>query len=141
MIRTKIDSTNPTLIAPCGINCCLCQAYARDRNACPGCRGDDTAKSKSCLACRIKNCQKLVKGEFEYCFQCGEFPCIRLTHLEKRYKIKYGTSVIENLTSIKTTGIINFVKNENKKWTCPECGSMLCMHQPQCLFCGYAWHK
>ena len=141
MIRTITNSTNPTLIAPCGLNCRLCHAYARDKNVCPGCRGDDTSKSKSCLACKIKNCKMLVKGEFEYCFQCNEFPCALLIHLDKRYKTKYGTSPIVNLFSIKEIGISGYVENENIKWACPECGAMICMHKLQCLSCGYVWHE
>jgi hypothetical protein len=135
----KTIPTNPTLIAPCGINCRLCRAYSRDRKPCPGCRGDDTLKSNSCVTCRIKNCEKMINGKIEYCFKCDEFPCARLTHLDKRYRIKYGTNLIDNLESIKKSGITHFVKNENKKWTCPECGSMICMHKPQCLSCGHVW--
>jgi hypothetical protein len=141
MIRIKTDPTSPVLIAPCGINCRLCRAYIRDKNACPGCRGEDTFKSKSCVMCKIRNCEKLVTGGMKYCFDCDEFPCGRLTHLDKRYRARYGTSPIDNLTSIREIGIRNFVENENKKWICPECGAMLCMHQPQCLSCGYMWLK
>jgi hypothetical protein len=139
MDMTKTNSTSPLSIAPCGINCRLCRAYARDLKACAGCRGDDRSKPVSCLACRIKNCEKMIKGEIKYCFDCGEFPCVRLAHLDKRYRTKYGTSVIDNLISIKRTGIRRFVENENKKWTCPGCGALLCMHKPQCLSCGYVW--
>lgn len=137
MIRT--NSTHSTLIAPCGINCRLCRAYARDRKPCPGCRGDDTYKSNSCVTCQIKNCPKLAKEKIKYCFDCDEFPCSRLTHLDQRYRTNYGTSPIDNLNSIQNIGVINFVKNENKKWTCPECGTMISMHKPQCLSCGYRW--
>jgi hypothetical protein len=141
MLITKTNSTSPILIAPCGINCRLCRAYVRDKKACPGCRSENTFKSISCIQCKIKNCEKMVTGKFEYCFECGKFPCARLTHLDKRYRTKYGTSAIENLNSIKKSGIKNFVKNENKKWTCPECGARICMHKPQCLSCGYVWLK
>lgn len=141
MLITKPNSTSPMLIAPCGINCRLCRAYVRDKKACPGCRGENTFKANSCVTCVIKNCEKMVKGKFEYCFECDKFPCARLTHLDKRYRTKYGTSPIENLINIKKIGIRNFVKNENKKWTCPECGATICMHKPQCLACGYVWLK
>jgi hypothetical protein len=141
MIRTIPNSTNPTLIAPCGINCRLCRAYTRDRKSCPGCREEDINKSNACVTCQIKNCEKMVEGKIEYCFDCGDFPCARMTHLDKRYRTKYGTSMIDNLMSIKKIGIINFGENENKKWTCPECGAMICMHKPQCLSCGYEWNK
>jgi len=141
MAMVMTNSTHPALIAPCGIDCRLCRAYARDRKACPGCRGEDASKMKSCLACRIKNCDKLMQGKFEYCFECDEFPCARLSHLDKRYRTRYGTSPLDNLLSIQEYGITIFVENENKKWTCPECGAMICMHKPQCLSCGYDWRN
>lgn len=140
MLMPKTNSTNSELIAPCGINCHLCRAYARDKKACPGCRSDDIRfKSNACVTCKMKNCDKLMKGKFEYCFDCYEFPCALLIHLDKRYKTKYGTSPIGNLLSIKKNGITKFIENENKKWTCPECGAMLCMHKPHCPSCGYVW--
>lgn len=135
-----MDLTHPLLIAPCGLNCRLCLAYPRKKNACPGCRGDDTSKSISCLACKIKNCEKLVEGKFEYCFECGEFPCARIKHLDKRYRTKYENSPIANLLSIKESGIDQFVEFENIKWACPGCGGMICMHRPVCLSCGFKWH-
>jgi hypothetical protein len=141
MSTAKANPTIPVLIAPCGINCRLCRAYVRDKKACRGCRGDDTWKSPSCVTCRIKNCEKMAAGNFEYCFECDEFPCERITHLDKRYRTKYGTTVIANLLSIQKNGIEKFVRSENRKWTCPACGAMLCMHKPQCLSCGYVWLK
>ncbi|MGB8252870.1 MAG: DUF3795 domain-containing protein [Anaerolineaceae bacterium] len=135
------DLTNPTLIATCGINCRLCMAYGREKKACPGCRADDTNKSKSCISCRIKNCDKLAKGAFEYCFGCDDFPCALLAHLDKRYRTKYGASPIDNLNAIRKNGIDQLVESENIKWICPECGAMICMHKPQCLSCGYVWRQ
>jgi hypothetical protein len=137
--NTLTKSTSPILIAPCGINCRLCRAYVRDKTVCPGCRGEDAFKPTSCVNCLIKTCEKSVNGKFEYCFECDEFPCKRLAQLDKRYRTQYGLSVIENLLSIKEIGILQFVEKENQKWTCPECGSMLCMHQPKCITCGTNW--
>lgn len=129
------------MIAPCGINCRLCRAYTRDQKACPGCRGEDAGKANACVICKIKTCEKMANGGFGYCFECDEFPCASLTHLDKRYRTKYATSTIENLLDIQKNGIQNFIEAENKKWACPECGAMMCMHKPQCLSCGYVWHK
>ena len=102
---------------------------------------DDPSKRKTCVQCKIKNCGKMATERTAYCFDCGEFPCERVKHLDKRYRTKYGTSPIENLISINKIGIRKFVKNENKKWACPKCGEMLCMHRPQCVSCGYVWNK
>jgi hypothetical protein len=136
--NTLSKSTSPNLIAPCGINCRLCRAYVREKTVCPGCRGDDHCKPLSCIHGQIKTCEKSVNGKFEYCFECDELPCKRLAHLDKRYRTRYGLSVIENLKRIKEVGILQFVEEENQKWTCVVCGSMLCMHQPACLRCGSA---
>ena len=141
MLKINSNSTSPVWIAPCGINCRLCRAYGRERNPCPGCRVEDASKPKTRLMCRIKTCENMLQGKIEYCFDCGDFPCARLMHLDKRYRTKYGTSVIDNLLNLRKIGIKKFIKNENKKWTCPRCGAMLCMHEPQCLSCGFAWHK
>lgn len=138
MIETK---TTTTLIAPCGINCRLCRAYTRKKKPCPGCQMEGPFKSTYCVTCKIKTCQKRVSGEIENCLQCDTFPCTRLKHLDKRYRTKYGTSPIENLISIQKIGMARFVKNQNKEWTCPQCGGMICMHTPQCLTCGYAWPR
>ncbi len=138
MERTTPNSTRAFLIAPCGINCRVCRAYGRAKNPCPGCRADDADKPKTRVICPIKTCDKIAKGQIKYCFDCDEFPCAPLLHLDKRYRTRYGTSVIDNLQSIKKIGIRRFVKSEDEKWTCSECGGMLCMHEAQCLSCGYA---
>jgi hypothetical protein len=141
MQKTFPNSTSPFLIAPCGIDCRLCMAYGRDKKACPGCRGDDSVKAKSCLACKMKNCEKRLAGKMEYCFECDEFPCALVKHIDKRYRGKYGTSPIANLVRIQEIGIQVYVLEEDRKWACPGCGAMLCMHYPQCRSCGFVWNQ
>jgi hypothetical protein len=139
--KSKIsNSIGIILIAPCGMNCRLCYAYIRDEKSCPGCRGDDRQKMISCLNCKIRNCDNLAKGRIQYCFSCEEYPCARLKHLDKRYRTKYGMSMIENLENIKKNGIRKFIRNEAKRWTCPGCGEIISVHKSQCLYCQYTWH-
>ncbi|MDD5171107.1 MAG: DUF3795 domain-containing protein [Syntrophales bacterium] len=141
MIAVKTNALPATLIAPCGMNCRLCIAYGRGKMPCPGCRGDDRVKSKTRIECRIKNCEKLGQGKARYCSGCDGFPCDRLIHLDKRYRIKYGMSMIDNLVNIKKVGIRQFIRNEKDKWTCPECGEIICVHKPQCPTCGHKWRQ
>jgi hypothetical protein len=136
---TKTNVIRTTQIAPCGMNCRLCRAYIRDKKACPTCRSDDSLKSKACVTCRIKNCEKIAKGKINYCFGCDRFPCDRLNHLDERYRTKYGMSMIDNLLRIKKFGIRHFDRNETERWTCPECSQLICVHKPQCLSCGHKW--
>ena len=147
MTRTKrkISTTIPIeLIAPCGMNCRLCWGYIREKNTCPGCQrtnNQDTQKSKQRMTCKIKNCKEIAKGKNKYCLvSCGCFPCARLKQLDKRYRTKYGMSMIDNLRMIDEFGIRHFIRNEKKKWICPECGEMMSVHKHACLSCGYEWH-
>lgn len=128
-------------IAPCGMNCRLCRAYKRPNKPCPTCRGDDSLKSKACLACKIKNCKQIASGKVKYCFKCDNFPCRNLLHLDKRYRTTYGMSMIENLIYIREHGIRAFVRNEKKRWACPQCGDLLCVHKAQCGSCGHTWRS
>ena len=127
-------SITSNLIAPCGMNCGICMAYLRDKNHCPGCNADDTNKPDSCVKCIIKNCETIKKTKF--CFKCEKYPCTRLKNLDKRYRTKYGMSMIENLENIKKLGIREFVKNEKVRWTCPKCGGTINVHRWKCFDCG-----
>ena len=127
----------PMHIAPCGLDCRLCRAYIRDRNPCPGCRGGDNNKSDTCLACAIKNCSEFKEGKQQFCYSCARFPCDDLLHLDRRYRLKYGVSPISNLGRIKIGGLESFIIEEISKWSCAQCGSLLCMHKPQCVNCGH----
>ncbi len=139
-IRSAKAQTIPTrLIAPCGMNCRLCHAYIRDKNVCPGCSGDNRLKSTYCIECKIKNCDKLTKRGNSFCFNCKSFPCKRLKNLDKRYRKKYGMSMIENLEIIREAGIRYFIKKEKQRRACPECGDLICVHKPKCFSCGYKW--
>ena len=117
----------------------MCQAYGRDRNACPGCHGDDSLKSKSAATCRIKNCESLKAGKARFCFECEQYPCDRLKHLDKRYRTKYGMSMIDNLEHIRQRGIRDFIKQEKVRWACPKCGETICVHKENCISCGHKW--
>lgn len=137
--KTRPLPIKSTLIAPCGMNCRLCRAYIREKKACPGCHGNDTLKSKSCAMCRIKNCEMIVADKIGYCFKCKKFPCPGLNRLDKRYKTKYGMSMIENLEYIQRFGIRSFVRHEKERWTCSECGEVICVHKENCIYCGCKW--
>jgi hypothetical protein len=130
-----INKTNITLIAPCGMNCGICMAYLRDRNVCKGCWSDIRYKSKSCAQCIIKNCELLSKTESKFCYDCEKYPCPRLKQLDKRYRLKYKMSMIENLENIKKIGLKKFIQNENSRWLCKNCGGTICVHRGFCMKC------
>ena len=124
------------LIAPCGMNCQVCLAYLRDRNQCFGCRADDINKRASCVGCSIANCELLKATQSGFCYECPKYPCRRLRDLDKRYRTKYGMSMIENLAFIRESGLTAFVEKEDERWRCQSCGAVICVHRDFCLQCG-----
>ncbi|MBN2747249.1 MAG: hypothetical protein JXR34_11035 [Bacteroidales bacterium] len=68
--------------------------------------------------------------------ECEKYPCKRLKNLDKRYRTKYGMSMLDNLENIKSLGIEKFVELEQERWRCSNCGELLCVHRTSCLKCG-----
>ena len=124
------------LIAPCGMNCAICMAYLREKNKCPGCRNIVIDTSVSRARCRIKKCEELVKNKYNFCYECSQFPCKRIKHLDKRYRTKYNMSEIENLEFIRDKGMDKFLEKETKRWKCPKCGGVIDVHHKECSVCG-----
>ncbi|KAF0142936.1 MAG: hypothetical protein FD122_202 [Stygiobacter sp.] len=131
--HTKIKSSS---IAQCGMNYGLCYAFQRKKNKCPGCRQLSAGMPVSIERCKIRTCGFFTNANAKFCYQCTEFPCKNLKHLDKRYRTKYGMSMIGNLSNIKAVGIRKFISSEQTKWTCKSCGDLLCVHKPNCLKCG-----
>lgn len=119
-----------TLIAPCGMNCAICSAFLREKNRCGGCYEPDRLCS---INCTISACER-VRGRYHH--TCGDFPCRRLKQLDKRYRTKYGMSMIANLEAIREQGIRAFVRTERERWTCQACGGTIDVHHGKCADCG-----
>jgi hypothetical protein len=124
------------MIAPCGMDCALCMAHLREKKRCDGCNGDDATKPAHCVVCAIKTCDEIEDGDERFCFTCARFPCVRLRQLDKRYRTKYGMSMIENLEKVRDVGLEAFVALENERWKCPGCGGVICVHRDECVHCG-----
>jgi hypothetical protein len=129
-------SSNSSLIAPCGMNCSVCMAFLREKNKCTGCRGSDLNKPKTRVNCKIKNCDSLKRNNSKFCYECNKFPCEVLAHLDKRYQSNYHMSMIENLKNIQQIGLDDFLKNEQARWTCSNCGGTIFVHTARCSDCG-----
>lgn len=132
-----MKNSSKSLIAPCGMNCALCLGYQREKNHCEGCRNEENIKykTKGCINCIIKNCERLKNTKSGFCYDCDKYPCPRLKQLDKRYRTKYNMSMLENLEYIKKNGIDAFVKKENSKWECHQCNGLICVHRGYCLKC------
>jgi len=97
---------------------------------CIGCKPRD----KSCAFLK-KYCEKLTKKEVDYCYECSDFPCFHLEKIDKGYRERYNMSMIENLEYIRDNGMVDFLKQQEKKYKCPECGGVICVHNGICYSC------
>lgn len=128
------------LIAPCGANCLICMAFLRTKNHCLGCRNDDTNKAKSCVECKIKNCESMKEQGTHYCFQCTNYPCKKIKHLDTRYRKNYSYSMIDSMQYLKDHGMELHLKTETAKWICVDCGGVICVHRGFCINCGKIYY-
>jgi len=130
----------PELIAPCGMNCAVCSGYLALRYDvkskgirmpyCKGCRPRD----KKCAFLK-KRCELLLNDKVEFCYECKDFPCERLEHIDNRYQTFFRMSLMENLESIKRNGMSRFLEAQEEKWRCPKCGEVICCHNGLCFNC------
>jgi hypothetical protein len=127
------------LVAQCGINCGTCVGFfgytmsgKRRKHVCVGCR----TRASLCAFIK-KGCKALANGEnVEFCFECSDFPCEKLSKLEETYNRKYGLSLIGNLKYIQENGMDAFLEREKDRWTCPTCGGVICVHTKRCYSCN-----
>ena len=118
------------IVAPCGMNCALCQAYQGKGLACNGC--GKGGERKACQNCSIRQCEHKTA----FCFECASYPCKRLKALDKRYRTRYHMSMLENLAFIQANGLEEFVRQQNEKYRCARCGKLRTVHQDHCIYCA-----
>jgi hypothetical protein len=135
-----MNEEETVLVAPCGMFCGICAGYlAYSKNIpkkknrishCIGCR----PRNKQCAYLK-KNCPSLLENKILFCYECEQYPCERLQHLDQRYRLNYNHSPIDNLEVIKSEGISVFLANIKKRYRCVQCGGTICMHNQICYDC------
>ncbi|MCP4216800.1 MAG: DUF3795 domain-containing protein [bacterium] len=134
----KTDALN--LAGPCGFYCGSCRHYlAREKgllkekklkHGCKGCRVQD----KKCSWVK-KGCERLRKKQVDFCFQCPDFPCDNLKKLDRRHIRDDNISLIENSRRIRKIGAEKWLKEQEDKWKCPQCGGNICVMDNECYDC------
>jgi hypothetical protein len=129
------------LIAPCGMNCNLCSAFLAYTHAIPKAKGRIShcrgcgQDGKACAYLK-KWCKRLRKEEVRFCYECPDFPCHRIEHIDERYRTHYGVSFIRNLKLIEKKGIDAFLCSQKRERRCPRCRSdVICVHNGKCYSC------
>ena len=118
------------LIAPCGIYCGGCPLYQARTDAVLRRRiaeksGVPEDKLALCEGCRpLKGREPAIGGEIcstyacatndkkvEFCYQCSDFPCLKLAPCADRAQELSHNTKIYNLLLIKRDGVDSFIRN------------------------------
>lgn len=98
---------------------------------CNGCKSD--VLSKYCLDCKIKSCAE--SKNLDYCFQCPDYPCRTLKRF-KNDRYAHHSIVFHNLNFIRENGIDAWIRNQETRWSCSECGMRFSWYDTKCSSCG-----
>jgi hypothetical protein len=155
---SEMESRNHFL-APCGLYCGVCGVYyaTRDNNVafmekllamykktmggidqlaiedlkCDGCLS--SRKSIFCRYCGIRDCA-IEKG-YEGCHKCEKFPCGHIAD----FPVPVGKKVImRSIPYWKEFGTEKWVIDEERRYTCPQCGHRLFRGAKRCNRCRTA---
>ena len=127
------------MIAPCGLDCSLCNEALKSEKPCAGCTGPDENKPEFCSSrCSIINCDKLKENQYRFCSECIDYPCEYSKEREGRYMSQYvmKESPLTNLNDIGSLGMDGFLEKQRQKWTCKDCTGTICVHTGICNLCG-----
>lgn len=128
------------MLAPCGMDCSHCSGYLNEHYGpagkkvvlCSGCR----ARDKNCAFLK-QHCDLLRRHEIDFCYECDTFPCDRLRRLEERYEKRgWANSFLDNNRRIKEIGPEAFLKEQEARFACPNCGTPTSVHDGLCHKCG-----
>ena len=118
------DQERIHLVAPCGIDCGTCELYLCKDNQpllaylvskgvpgeklpCEGCRNIEGHCPVIGGLCATYQCAAEKKVEF--CFQCGDFPCEKLSPSADRADVLPHNLKVFNLCTIQRGGVEDFV--------------------------------
>ncbi len=153
------------LAAPCGLYCGACSMYIAGKRGdskrleqmlsglaqyygkelelkdivCEGCLSEIVAVH--CRDCAIRDCA-IEKGCI-HCAQCSVFPCEKINAFNNDGMSHHG-EVLSNIKRQHDIGIDAWIKEQEKRWRCPNCNCAMDWYSDQCPDCGIAieskWH-
>lgn len=132
----------------CGLYCGACDVFIANKEGtveeralewdmapedlrCHGCKTETTAVY--CKDCDIRQCAENNNSAF--CFECGDYPCTRLTEF-KNDEWPHHSVVVKNLETIKKKGVQEWLKEQESRWSCPECGTPFAWYDKICKTCS-----
>ena len=147
------------LAAACGTYCGACPAYINkhgedkrrfssgtmkgdyddfvdfmDQLLCDGCLSGGMLAGH-CQKCKIRLCAANKQNDSR-CSDCEELPCTHVTSLINMGGYPHRNEYLPNLAKIREMGVQEWVKYEEERWRCPQCGLPMSWYDTECAGCG-----
>jgi hypothetical protein len=125
------------LVSPCGYCCLSCAAYEHSictdevaiqkearranlpvdklRGMCAGCRPKQGRPHMNML-CQTYDCCVNRKG-LDFCFQCEDFPCLKLAPISDMAEVRRHNTKIYNLLMLSRLGLDRYIQNSGELLT------------------------
>ena len=101
---------------------------------CDGCLSGG-ALAAHCQRCDIR-LHALSKQINSRCSDCEELPCYRIDNLMNMGHYLHREEYLPNLQKIREMGVQEWIKYEEKRWSCPRCGLPMSWYDAECTGCG-----
>ena len=88
-----------------------------------------------CQRCNIRLCAANKQNDSR-CTDCEELPCYRITNLINMGRYLHRKEYLPNLEKIREMGAKEWVKYEEERWRCPQCGLPMSWYDAECTGCG-----
>ncbi len=88
-----------------------------------------------CQNCAIRKCAANKQNDSR-CSDCEELPCYRITNLINMGGYLHRKEYLPNLKQIREMGAQAWVKKEEERWRCPQCGLPMSWYDAVCSNCG-----
>lgn len=148
------------LVGVCGIYCGACFVYRayndqdqtliqrlinlgfqEETIQCKGCTS--RVISPRCAKCSFRDCA--AKKGISSCFECGDMPCKALIELSeeraRKDNLPHLNLCLVNLEALKRVGVQNWLKQQEKRWSCKSCGKKLHYYSDTCPDCGAKFYN
>ena len=132
---TEDRKDNLQLVSPCGYCCPSCPAYENtlctdeiaiqkeaaranltveefQKYRCAGCRPRQGRPHLDIL-CQTYDCCVNARG-LEFCYQCEDFPCLKLAPVSGRAEVRRHNTKIYNLLMLKKLGLDEYIRQSGK---------------------------
>ncbi|MBN1330541.1 MAG: DUF3795 domain-containing protein [Candidatus Heimdallarchaeota archaeon] len=104
----------------------------KDDIRCQGCKSKGYV-FKGCRNCQIRTCAQ--SKNYEFCYECSEFPCEKIERF-KNSGLAHTFMAVQNLSKLKEIGIDAWLKEQEVRWKCTNCGKTFSWIAENCTECG-----